>query len=570
MVSAPPSTALLNKRLTSQVAVLEARNGEQQRELRKLGEQNARLSDTIDQLRKIQDELQSSINHLLKRSGAGAPLIDPNQGVLFDAETQSALDRANELLGANSDDDSPDLTDEDKDVPDGELPGDKPRGKKRKPSKRRIDESNLRREINRSELPEEERVCPVTGIALVETGVRVSTELDYRKAELVLIEHQQVVYGPSPEAAVERKLSPICAPAPMMAVEGVTASASLLAWILCQKYVLHLPLYRQEDAFARLNVRLSRKTLCDWFLKSAFALQPVAREIERQIRAGPILHLDDTPIKCKVVNETSQRIKNKQCYLWAFANPSVSGVVFRFSLGRSTQDLANILGPPDEAASIEVFVGDGYATNRSAAREAGYEVRHAGCWAHVLRKYRDALSEGPRAMKLFLEDIDLLYDIEKRGRIGKLDAKALLALRLQESLPIIRRIMRMTSGWQKHYSLQGKVAEAMKYVRNQRHELLEFLRDGRVAIDNNVCERAIRPIALGRRNWLFSGSVDGAEGAAIMYTLVESAKASGVDPLAYLEAVIGRLATWPSNQIEQLTPWAMSGALPVYLRRDGD
>lgn len=160
-------------------------------------------------------------------------------------------------------------------------------------------------------------------------------------------------------------------------------------------------------------------------------------------------------------------------------------------------------------------------------------------------------------MRLFLEDIDLLYDIEERGRTGKLDAKELLALRLQESLPITRRIMRMTSGWQKHYSLQGKVGEAMKYVRNQRHELLEFLRDGRVAIDNNVCERAIRPIALGRRNWLFSGSVDGAEGAAIMYTLVESAKASGVDPLAYLEAVIGRLATWPSNQIEQLTPWAM-------------
>ena len=171
-----------------------------------------------------------------------------------------------------------------------------------------------------------------------------------------------------------------------------------------------LPLYRQEDAFARLNVRLSRKTLCDWFLKSAFALQPVANEIERQIRAGPILHLDDTPIKCKVVNETSKRIKNKQCYLWAFTNPAVSGVVFRFSLGQSTQDLVNILGSTDEASPIEVFVGDGYATNRSAAREAGYDARHAGCWAHVLRKYRDALSEGPRA----IAQRQLHYPIERQ------------------------------------------------------------------------------------------------------------------------------------------------------------
>jgi len=329
-----------------------------------------------------------------------------------------------------------------------------------------------------------------------------------------------------------------------------------------------LPLYRQEDAFARLHVRLSRTTLCDWFLKSAFALRPIAKEIERQVRAGPILHLDDTLIKCKVMNETSKRLKVKQCYLWAFANPMVSGIVFRFSLGRATRDLADILGGGGEQSPVEVFVGDGYATNRSAAREAGLDVRHAGCWAHVLRKFRDALGEAPSVMKLFLDDIDLMYEVEERAREEGLGTEELLALRKEETLPILRRVMRRTAGWKKRYSLQGKVADAMRYVRNQRGTLLEFLRDGRVPIDNNVCERAIRPIAIGRRNWLFSGSVDGAEGAAIIYTLVESAKASGVDPLGYLQAVLERQGTWPSNKIEQLTPWAMASELPTYRRRD--
>lgn len=532
-----------------------------------LRERNAQLSDTIDQLRKIQGELQSSINHLLKGRG-GVPTIPEGQGVLFGADVQSSLDRVSELLDGNGDDELAEIADEDKDVPDGELPGDKPSGKKRAPSRRKIDESNLRHEIDRIELPEDQRTCPVTGVSLVETGVKITTELDYRRAEMVVLEHHQVVYGAPPEVAAERRIEPLSAPAPTPAVEGVTATAATLAWILCQKYVLHLPLYRQEDAFARLDVRLSRKTLCDWFLKSAFALRPVADEIERQIRAGPILHLDDTPIKCKVLSETSQRLKTKQCYLWAFANPTVSAIAFRFSRGRATHDLAEILGSPEEASAIEVFVGDGYATNRSAAREAGYEARHAGCWAHVLRKYRDAVSEAPRMMKLFLDDIDEMYDVEKRGRVEKLNPEGLLALRREQTLPILRRIFRMSSGWKRHYGLQGQVGKAMKYLRNQRRALLEFMRDGRVPIDNNVCERAIRPVAIGRRNWLFAGGVDGATGAAVVYTLVESAKASGVDPLGYLTAVLGQLGTCPASEIERLTPWSMAGELPVYRRRD--
>lgn len=379
-----------------------------------------------------------------------------------------------------------------------------------------------------------------------------------------------MIYGPTPEVEKDRKIEPVLAPPPTMAVEGVTASAALIAWMHCQKYVLHLPLYRQEDAFARLGVRLARKTLCDWVLKAAFALAAIAREIERQIRAGPVLQFDDTPVKCRHEQGHGKAAKIKQSYLWVFVNPVVSGVVFRFTHGRSTGDLAAVLSTPEVPSSVEVIVSDGLATNRSGARSAGLDVQHGGCWAHLLRKFRDALPEAPKAMGLFLHEIDEIYEIEARGRKQGLAADELLELRRQAALPHVMNVLRMTSGWKTRYSLQGKVAEAMKYARNQRRALLLFLRDGRVPVDNNACERAIRPVALGRSNWLFAGSVDGGEAAATIYTLVESAKASGVDPYAYIEAVLRKIGSHPANQVADLTPWAMTGTLPTYRGRQRD
>lgn len=200
---------------------------------------------------------------------------------------------------------------------------------------------------------------------------------------------------------------------------------------------------------------------------------------------------------------------------------------------------------------VEVLLGDGYQANVAGAREAGIEVAHAGCWAHVLRKFRDALVEAPRAMALYMKDIAELYATERRARDEGMDADERLELRRRESLPIAARLLRLTSGWKTHYSLKGKVADAVKYARNQRRALLAFLRDGRIPIDNNACERAIRPVAIGRGNWLFAGSIQGANAAATIYTLVESAKASGVEPLAYLEAVLERLGVCPASEVAQ-------------------
>jgi transposase len=131
-------------------------------------------------------------------------------------------------------------------------------------------------------------------------------------------------------------------------------------------------------------------------------------------------------------------------------------------------------------------------------------------------------------------------------------------------MPLVIDLLRMTSDWKKKYSLKGKMAEAMRYLRSQRHSLLTFLRDGQVPIDNNACERAIRPIAIGRNNWLFAGSEDGGDTAAILYTIVESARASGVDPQDYLLTLLRRIGTHPASQVSELTPWAMASELQPY------
>ncbi len=299
-------------------------------------------------------------------------------------------------------------------------------------------------------------------------------------------------------------------------------------------------------------------------MKAAFALRPIATEIARQIRDGPVLHLDDTPIKVFRPGPGGGRDKLRQSQLWVFVNPEIRGVAVQCSAGRSAEDLASLLRREDGEETVEFVVGDGLETNRAGVRQAGMKVHHAGCWAHLLRKFRDALAEGPNTMGFFMGEVKKLYAIEERANADGMSADERLELRRRESMPIAIDLLRLTSGWESRYSTSSTIAKAMKYARNQRRALLMFLRDGRVPIDNNVCERAIRPIAIGRRNWTFAGSLEGAEAAAIAYTIVESAKASRVDPLGYVEAILSRIGTWPADQISELMPWRMAGELPAY------
>ncbi len=264
VASVARSLVLLNTQLTAKNVALEEELRVARIELRELRARTAQQQDTIAELTSTVQKLKATLEHLLKNQRR-PETIDPSQGLLFVDPIAEASDQSAD----------------EQEKPEPEKPKGKPR-KPASPSRRVADESNLRREVVRSELPPEQRRCPSTGVELLEVGVKVSKELDYRPGELVLVEQHQVIYGPPEEVATERNIAPLLAPAPKVAVEGVTASATLLAGHACrmgmlvdQRYVLHLPLDRLERVFGELGFRLARTTLSGWVQKVAFGLRLV-------------------------------------------------------------------------------------------------------------------------------------------------------------------------------------------------------------------------------------------------------------------------------------------------------
>jgi transposase len=377
-----------------------------------------------------------------------------------------------------------------------------------------------------------------------------------------VIEHVQKLYGLPPEEAEHRKMVPKAAPLPPKPFDNCIASAFLLAWILVQKFCNHLPLYRQQRIFERDGMRLSRKTQCDWALASAGLLEPIVECLMRRIRAGPVLQIDDTPVKC----QGGRGEPNFQARLWAFVNPEVSGVVYRFTPGRDSASLADLLGTFNGW-----LVGDGYGGNRAAAEkvveaELSSGIRVSGCWAHVNRKFRDAAKESAATSKLFRGLIQKLYEIERQADEARLSHEARAEYRRLRSKPVVLDIF--LNAWRLggRFSDAGVMAKAIGYLRNQHRTLRRFLEDGRIPIDNNACERAIRPIAIGRRNWLSAGSLRGGRAAATVFSLVESCRQVGVDPVDYFADVLVRVSSHPASKVAELLPenWArLFGKKPV-------
>ncbi len=515
----------------------------------KLADRDAQIADRdakIEDLARDLAILKDHINRLLASRSRGH-LIAEGQGVLFpDAPASSTTDDE-----PASDSMAPaDIVDAD----DGDA---SPRSKRAK-KKQKIDTSALPREDRFHELPEADRFCSATGLPLVPVGEKIFDEIDYQRAKLTLVRHHQVVYGLAPEHAADRQAAPLTAPMPPRPLENCAASPMLLAWLLVQKYANHLPLYRQEQIFARDGLRLPRQTLCDWTLGAAEALRPIADHLMGKIRAGPVMQLDDTPVMC----QGGRGEKHFQAYLWTFVNPEVGGVVYRFTSGRGSDLLAAELGDFEGT-----LVGDGYSGNRAAANKVDGEIVLAGCWAHTIRKFRDAMCEVPGTAPLFQADIRRLYAIDREADEANLDPDARLALRQDRARSILATLLARARRLRDDYSDAGKMATAIGYLLNQRKPLRRFLEDGRIPLDNNACERAIRPIAIGRRNWLFAGSLRGGRAAAVIYTLIETCKIAEVDVVAYLADVLVRVATHPARRIDELLPenWAETVAAPKRL-----
>jgi hypothetical protein len=284
--------------------------------------------------------------------------------------------------------------------------------------------------------------------------------------------------------------------------------------------------------------------MCDWVLACATLLEPIQRALKREIVESGVVQTDDTPVLCQGSNGSGKF----QAYIWTYTSPLVKGVVYDFTASREHEHVKAFL-----ASFRGYLVGDGYAGYGTIAR-ATPQILEAGCWSHVLRKFRDALEEAPKEASQVMTLIAKLFEVEADAAARNVSFEERVALRSEKSGAILARIEAARAELVGRFSEQEEMSKALGYLKNQWPTLVRFLQDGRVPIHNNACENAIRPVAIGRRNWLFAGSERGGHAAATVYTLIESCRIVGVDPFAYLRDVLVRVATHPANRVEELLP----------------
>jgi transposase len=380
-------------------------------------------------------------------------------------------------------------------------------------------------------------------------GQEVSEQLDYEPARFLRrrIIRRKYVHTTDPDRA------PIIAPLPEKLLDRGVAGPGLLAQVLVSKYCDHLPLYRQEQIFAqRHKINLPRQTLARWVELCADWLQPIYEHIQTGVMAGGYVQVDETPIEYLAPGHG----QTKQGYLWTCCKPG-GDVFYRWEISRAAECLGNVIGRQFRG----VVQADGYSGYRAWAQRNA-DLQLAGCWAHVRRKFHDALEQSPRRAGWILRQIQQLYRIESVLREGKAGPALRQAMRASQSRPIVERLSKallLFKAGRQHLP-QSLLGQAMEYALGQWATLDVYLQDGRIEIDNNLVENAIRPTAVGKKNWLFVGEAGAGQRGAIIYTLIESCRRRKIDPYAYLRDVLGRLPSLTNHQIATVTPQAWAKA----------
>jgi transposase len=341
---------------------------------------------------------------------------------------------------------------------------------------------------------------------------------------------------------LDRNRAPLVASAPARAVPGGYASAGLLAWVLIAKYCDHLPLYRQEKMLARWGAPISRQTMTDWVRFAAERLEPLHKRMRQELLAGGYVQVDETPVRCNDPDE--KRGGTSQGWLWVVSRPG-GDVVFDWRLSRRHDELTSLL-----ADYRGVLQSDGFEAYPAFAREHAAVV-WIGCWAHARRKFFEAAAERPRTATIILRLIGRLYQLEHQWDEENV-GEARAALRTKHFARPLYWLRRLALALRTKVLPKSGLGQACTYLLNQWQPLTTHLQHSQTRLDNNAVENAIRPSALGKKNWLFIGHPDAGQRSAIIYSLVVSCQRHGHDPLAYLRDVLGRLPAL-TNQ-DDLTP----------------
>jgi transposase len=374
---------------------------------------------------------------------------------------------------------------------------------------------------------------------LVKIGEDITEQLDVEPAKFFVHRHIRSKYACRPcEHIVAAEVAPAV-------IDGGMAAPGLITWVLISKYLDHLPLYRLEQIASRDGVTLARSTLAEWVGRYGFALQPLADRLAELLRQRLIMHADETPVQ----QLDPGKGKTKRAYLWAYRSNDLDegpGItVFDYQTGRS-------------GAHARAFL-DGWKGHLVVDDYAGYKalftlgITEVGCMAHARRKFFDlhVANQSPVAAEA-LSRIAELYEIETRGRV--LDGEQRQQLRAQEAVDKLQALHDWLLSTRQGVANGGSLAKAMDYSLKRWPALSRYANSGVLPIDNNPIENIIRPIAIGKKNWLFTGSERAGRRAAAIQSLLATAKLNGIEPSAWLRDTLEKLPTWPNSRLDELLP----------------
>lgn len=385
--------------------------------------------------------------------------------------------------------------------------------------------------------------CPACGGTLRRLGEDVSEMIEYVPGRYKVLRHVR----PKFSCAACQKI--VQASAPSRPIARGLAGPGFLAHVLVSKYADHLPLYRQSQIYAREGLDLDRSTLADWVGGASELLEPLVRSLGRYVMSATKLHGDDTPVPVLCPG----RGTTKQGRLWTYVRddrPAASteppAVLFRYSPDRKGERPQGHLTPFTGVLQADAYAG--------FDRLYGERIQEAACWAHVRRKFYDihVAHASPIAAEA-LDRIGRLYGIEAESRGRPPDERA--AVRQARAGPELDSLHAWLHTILAQLSKKSELALAIRYALSRWTALTRYRDDGRLEIDNNAAERALRAVALGRKNWLFAGSDEGGERAAAIYSLIGTVKLNQLDPEGYLRYVLERIAERPINRVDELLPW---------------